>query len=249
MKVAARIRAIYASKEHLGDERGYPRSEEQRRTRPHRLLWQHYPERVRSIPLCSAIKGRNMVVHRVSATVWLTGLSGAGKSTLADALEATFYKRDLPSFVLDGDALRAGLNRDLAFARKDRRENIRRIAEVARLFNRAGMFVIVAAISPYRDDRAAARSVIGSDRFVEVFVNTPLAICERCDPKGLYRRARSGVLIEFTGISAPYEVPLSPDLSVNGADSVERNVRTIFDLLSSRFVMALSQRAWSQLSP
>ena len=154
-------------------------------------------------------------------TVWLTGLSGAGKSTLAIELERKLTDAGRPCYLLDGDNLRAGLNRDLGFAAADRHENIRRVAEVARLLNDAGLVAITALISPYRADRGMAAGIIGFERFVEVYLDAPLEICERRDPKGLYRRARAGEIADFTGISAPYEAPPSPALRLaTGSRSV-----------------------------
>lgn len=144
--------------------------------------------------------------------VWLTGLSGAGKSTLANALEATLHAAGKRTYLLDGDHLRHGLNRDLGFSEADRDENIRRVAEVARLFVDAGLIVIAAFISPLRRQRDAARAVFAPGDFLEVFVDAPLAVTEARDPKGLYRKARNGQLPHFTGIDAPYEPPLTPEL-------------------------------------
>ncbi|MEJ6002198.1 adenylyl-sulfate kinase [Paucibacter soli] len=148
----------------------------------------------------------------VAVTLWLTGLSGSGKTTLAQAAHRALCQQGRLSFVLDGDVVRTGLCRDLGFSPSDRSENIRRVAEVARLMNEAGVTVICALISPLREDRALAGAVIGATRFYEVHVSTPLAVCEQRDPKGLYRRARAGEISEFTGISAPYEAPLTPAL-------------------------------------
>lgn len=146
--------------------------------------------------------------------VWLTGLSGAGKTTLAQALETELRKTGQPVCVLDGDCLRRGLCADLGFSPADRQENIRRVGEVARLFADAGLICIVALISPYRQDRVRARAAALPGRFVEVFVNSPLAVCEQRDPKGLYARARAGELRDFTGISAPYEPPLTAEVEL-----------------------------------
>jgi adenylylsulfate kinase len=148
-------------------------------------------------------------------TVWLTGLSGAGKTTVALALAQALKAQGRAVAVLDGDQLRHGLNRDLGFSPEDRHENIRRTAEVARLMNTAGLTVIAAFISPYRTDRAMAAAIIGEAHFVEVHVSTPVAECEARDPKGLYAKARAGQLAQFTGVSAPYEAPLSPALSLD----------------------------------
>ena len=153
---------------------------------------------------------RQHLLHQAPATVWLTGLSGSGKSSIAFALEHRLIAAGHVCYVLDGDNLRGGLNKDLGFSPEDRRENIRRVAEVARLFNEAGVIVIVSFISPYREDREEARRVIGAERFLEVHVDTPLDVCEKRDPKGLYQKARAGVISDFTGISAPYEVPDQP---------------------------------------
>lgn len=150
-----------------------------------------------------------------ACVVWLTGLSGSGKSTLAFALEKALFDLGKTVYVLDGDNVRHALCRDLGFSAVDRAENIRRIAEVARLMNDAGLIVITAFISPYRADRELARAVIGKERFMEVFVSTPLQACEARDPKGLYHKARSGLLDQFTGISAPYEAPDAPDLTLD----------------------------------
>jgi adenylylsulfate kinase len=151
--------------------------------------------------------GKPLLHSAAACTVWLTGLSGAGKSTLAAALERHLKMTGRACCVLDGDAVRRGLCSDLGFSHEDRSENIRRIAETAKLMNDAGMIVIAALISPYEADRANARRIIGGGKFFEVYVSTPLAVCEQRDPKGHYRRARSGELTQFTGVSAPYEAP------------------------------------------
>lgn len=163
---------------------------------------------------------------------WLTGLSGAGKSTLAVAADRTLVAAGRHSAVLDGDNLRHGLNADLAFTPKDRSENVRRTAEVARLMAEAGSVVIVSLISPYRADRALARHIAGDIPFVEVFVDAPLGLCEARDPKGLYRLARAGRIPGFTGISAPYEAPEQPDLTiVTEGGTTQACARTLSALL------------------
>lgn len=149
-----------------------------------------------------------------AACVWMTGLSGSGKSTLARRVERRLVERGAFAYVLDGDNVRHGLNADLGFGPSDRKENIRRIGEVARLFVDAGAIVITAFISPYREDRASVRARM-PEQFVEVHVATPLAICEGRDPKGLYARARAGEIADFTGVSAPYEEPEAPELRVD----------------------------------
>lgn len=165
-------------------------------------------------------------------TVWLTGLSGAGKTTVALALAQALKAQGRAVAMLDGDQLRHGLNRDLGFTPEDRHENIRRTAEVARLMNEAGLIVIAAFISPYRADRAMAAAIVGAAQFIEVHISTPVAECEARDPKGLYAKARAGQIAQFTGVSAPYEAPLSPALSLDTQvlaldESVERLCRLL----------------------
>ncbi|MCL1631257.1 adenylyl-sulfate kinase [Sporolactobacillus sp. CPB3-1] len=149
------------------------------------------------------------------AVIWLTGLSGSGKSTLANCVEAALFAAGYQTYLLDGDNIRNGLNRDLSFSEEDRRENIRRISEVAKLFADSNSIVLTAFISPYRADRSAARKKFESDEFIEVYVKCSLAVCESRDPKGLYKKARSGIIPSFTGIDSPYEPPESPELIVD----------------------------------
>jgi adenylylsulfate kinase len=158
---------------------------------------------------------RALVKGQKPVTLWLTGLSGAGKSTIANALELAMVERGRHTYLLDGDNVRMGLCRDLGFSDTDREENIRRIAEVARLFVDAGLIVITAFISPFQRDRAIARNVIGDKAFVEIFIDTPLSECERRDTKGLYVKARSGAIKNFTGIDSAYEDPVDPDIRIN----------------------------------
>jgi adenylyl-sulfate kinase len=146
--------------------------------------------------------------------LWLTGLSAAGKSTVANELEMALFRRGRQAFVLDGDRVRHGLCRDLGFSPRDRQENIRRVGEVARLFSEAGFICVTAFISPYRADRSLVRGMISGGKFFEVFVNAPLAVCEARDPKGLYVKAREKKIKNFTGISAPYEPPLNPEIEL-----------------------------------
>ena len=148
------------------------------------------------------------------AIAWFTGLSGAGKSSIANAVDRALTEAGRHAMVLDGDNLRHGLNRDLGFTASDRAENIRRAAETARLMAEAGLVVIVSLISPFRAERETARRIAGDIPFLEVFIDTSLAVCEARDPKGLYDRARAGAIPHFTGISAPYEAPLAPDLTL-----------------------------------
>jgi adenylylsulfate kinase len=165
-------------------------------------------------------------------TFWLTGLSGAGKSTIAYALERALIALGRPCFVLDGDAVRLGLCRDLGYSPAGRSENIRRVAEVSRLMNDAGLIVISAFISPLRSDRERAREIVGASRFLEVFMSTPIAVCEQRDAKGMYRRARAGQIPDFTGVSAPYEAPEGPAVALDTsvlsvADCVERLLQLV----------------------
>lgn len=167
-----------------------------------------------------------------AVTIWCTGLSGSGKSTVAKALEDKFFAEKRPVYRLDGDNLRFGLNRNLGFSKEDRRENIRRAAEVAKLFNDAGISVICSLISPMREDRQRARETIGTESFIELYLSTPLAECEKRDPHGLYKKARTGEIKEFTGVSAPYEAPENPEIEIDTStlkleDCVDQILRKI----------------------
>lgn len=159
---------------------------------------------------------RQKILKQLPLTIWLTGLSGAGKSTLAFLLERELIAKGRFCYVLDGDNVRHGLNRDLGFTDLDRTENIRRIAEVARLMNDAGLIVITAFISPLRSDREMAKNIIGQ-AYREIFVSTAIEVCESRDPKGLYQKARQGLIKHFTGVSAPYEEPINPYLTLDTA--------------------------------
>ncbi len=168
-------------------------------------------------------------------TVWLTGLSGSGKSTLANALDDALWQRGIRSYVLDGDNIRHGLNKNLGFSPEDRTENIRRIGEVARLFTDAGVANITAFISPYRADRDQARAAQGEGDFIEIWVRASVDECERRDTKGLYAKARAGQIKEFTGISAPYEEPANPELIVDTeGKSVEQSLEEILRYLQDK---------------
>jgi adenylylsulfate kinase len=167
-----------------------------------------------------------------SLVLWFTGLSGSGKSTLAQLVEEELFRRGWYTYLLDGDNVRHGLNGDLGFSQADRRENVRRVGEVSRLFVDAGLVVLTALISPFREDRDRVRELFGPDEFVEVFLECPLAVCEARDTKGLYRRARAGDLPGFTGIDSPYQEPVSPELVVpTGKLGVAGSVRCILDFL------------------
>lgn len=170
-----------------------------------------------------------------AVTVWLTGLSASGKSTLAFELERRLLDLGYVAYVLDGDNVRHGLSSDLGFSHGDRTENIRRIAEVAKLFNDAGMVLITAFISPYRSDREMARQIVGTNRFVEAHLAANVMACEARDPKGLYRKARAGQIPEFTGISAPYEDPVAPEIKLDtGELSIETSLQRLVDAVLPR---------------
>jgi bifunctional enzyme CysN/CysC len=170
--------------------------------------------------------------------LWLTGLSGAGKSTLAIEVERALFAAGYHVYVLDGDNLRHGLNSNLGFSHEDRTENIRRVGEVAALFSDAGFICVSAFISPYREDRAAARRA-AREGFPEIYVEADVATCEKRDPKGLYERARRGEIPDFTGVSAPYEIPESPELSVDTMESsVEESVQRILDYVERKFTLS-----------
>ena len=178
---------------------------------------------------------RARLLGQQGTVVWFTGLSGSGKSTVAHAVERRLIDSGRLAFVLDGDNVRDGLNRDLGFSAEDRNENIRRIGEVAALFADAGLIALVAFISPYRADRQRARQAAGDACFLEVFLDTPLAVCEARDPKGLYRKARAGALAEFTGVSAPYEKPDDAELVIDtAATGVEAAVEQVLEQLVRR---------------
>ena len=178
---------------------------------------------------------REQVLQQRALTVWLTGLSGSGKSSVAERLEQRLHTAGFHVYRLDGDDLRLGLNRDLAFSAADRAENIRRIAEVARLFNRAGLIVLAPVIAPFQADRQHAAEIIGAERFFEVYVDTPLAVCEERDVKGLYHKARAGEIADFTGISSPYEPPPAPALRLTTVGhTVEESADTVFRAIAAR---------------
>lgn len=172
---------------------------------PRNIVWQE---------LSMSEMGRAANKQHEAVCIWLTGLSGAGKSTIADCLERKLASAGAHTYVLDGDNLRHGLNKDLGFSGADRSENIRRVAEVAKLMVDAGLIVIVSLISPFAKDRESARALFAEGKFVEVFVDASLAECEKRDAKGLYKKARDGEIVNFTGIDSPYEIPDKPEITV-----------------------------------
>ena len=180
-------------------------------------------------------KERNKENGHNSFVIWFTGLSGSGKSTIASYLEKVLFGDGIKTYSLDGDNIRTGLNKGLTFSMEDRKENIRRIAEVAKLFVDAGVVSITAFISPLRKDREEARKIIGQDNFVEIFVNTPLSVCEARDVKRLYEKARAGEIENFTGISSPYEAPVDPDIEIRTEEeTVEESVEKIIGILKKK---------------
>lgn len=185
---------------------------------------------------------RETLLNQKGCVIWFTGLSGSGKSTLALEVESRLHQRGHLTYVLDGDNIRHGLNKNLGFSPEDREENIRRIGEVAKLFADAGVIGMTAFISPYRADRDNARDLLDEGRFVEIFVDCPLEVCEARDTKGLYKKARAGEIKEFTGISAPYEVPPHPELTVNTSDqNLEECAESVIALLESKELIPASQ--------
>ena len=167
--------------------------------------------------------------------IWFTGLSGSGKSTLANAVEQKLHAAGVHTYTLDGDNVRHGLNKDLGFGAEDRTENIRRIAEVAHLMLDAGLVVLSAFVSPYRKDREGIKAIVGAKGFMEVFVDTPLEVCEQRDVKGLYAKARAGEIRDFTGISAPYEAPERPDLRIDtSVTGLDESAGLLTDLIMAR---------------
>lgn len=178
---------------------------------------------------------RVKLLNQKGATIWLTGLSGSGKSTIAVELEHALIENKHQAYILDGDNIRHGLNKNLGFSPEDRTENIRRIGEVAKLFTGANIITIAAFVSPYREDRENVRKLLDHGEFIEIYVKCSLEVCEARDTKGLYKKARAGEVKDFTGISAPYEEPLNPELTIDSAKlSVEESTRTILNYLEAK---------------
>ncbi len=175
-----------------------------------------------------------------SFVIWFTGLSGSGKSTLANAVEKELFDTDHNVVTLDGDNIRHGLCSDLGFSVNDRHENIRRIGEVAKLFVESGSIVLAAFVSPYEEDREQIRNLLNDGEFYEVFCDCDLKVCESRDPKGIYKRARKGEIANFTGISAPYESPVNPDIRINSAEqTIEEEVDMVMQLLNTRNLISV----------
>jgi len=182
-------------------------------------------------------KHRNKQNGHQSFLIWFTGLSGSGKSTVANALEVKLFENNIRTYCLDGDNIRKGINNDLTFSPADRTENIRRIAEVANLFIDAGIVVLAAFVSPYRKDRENIKKIVGTANFMEVYVNTSIAECEKRDVKGLYKKARLGEIKNFTGINAPYEAPKNPDIEIKTEQfTVEESVTKIMNSINQKLI-------------
>lgn len=181
---------------------------------------------------------RQRLMNQKAKLIWFTGLSGSGKSTLAVQLEAALHAKGFKTYLLDGDNIRSGLNKDLAFTDDARVENIRRIAEVSKLFLDAGIVTLSAFISPFQADREQVRAIVGADNYIEVFVDAPLEVCEQRDVKGLYKKARAGEVKNFTGISSPYEKPLNPDVVIHtDKTSVEDSLEVLMKTIESRIAL------------
>ncbi len=191
---------------------------------------------------------KNLISHKYTITgknrsdqkghkpmvIWFSGLSGSGKSSIASGLEKMLHSKGFHTFCLDGDNIRLGLNKDLGFSQEERSENIRRIAEVAKLFNEAGILVLAAFITPLEKDRKTIRQIVGKQNLIEIFIDTPLEECEKRDVKGLYRKVREGKIKEFSGISSPFEIPKNPDLSIKTQNiSVKEAVNEVVSFLGS----------------
>lgn len=167
--------------------------------------------------------------------IWFTGLSGSGKSTLANLVEIALHKKGLSTYILDGDNIRRGINKDLSFDPEDRTENIRRIAEISNLMLDAGILTLAAFVSPYTKDREEVQKIVGANNFIEIFVNTSLKECERRDVKGLYKKARVGEIKNMTGVSAPYEAPVNPDLEViTDGYSIQESLKTTLEFITKK---------------
>jgi adenylylsulfate kinase len=183
---------------------------------------------------------RNRLNNHKSGLTWLTGLSASGKSTIAHLVERELFKKGIHAYVLDGDNVRHGINSNLGFSREDRKENLRRIAELAKLLVDAGMVVLAAFISPYKEDRAYIRSRFEDDNYLEIYVRCSIGECERRDPKGQYEKARAGIIKEYTGVSSPYEEPETPDLVLDTEkDERETSVQKIIELFKTKNFLKL----------
>ena len=184
------------------------------------------------------LDSRKKLKQHQAILLWFTGLSGSGKSTIANSVEQELHKNKVHTYTLDGDNIRKGLNSNLSFSPKDRKENIRRIAETAHLMIDAGLVVLAAFVSPYRNDRDQIRNIVGDDNMVEIYINTSIEECERRDVKGLYKKARKGEIKNMTGISAPYESPLHPDIQINTEEvTVVDATKQIINFINPKLIL------------
>ncbi len=180
---------------------------------------------------------REKINGHKAIVIWFTGLSGSGKTSISQECERILFEKKIQCFPLDGDNIRTGINKDLSFTKEDRSENIRRIAEISKLLKQAGNVVLVSFISPFEKDRLLAKEIIGNESFIEVFVNTSIAECQKRDPKGLYKKVADGLIKNFTGIDSPYEVPINPNLNISTTDKTtkecaEEVIKTILPMIT-----------------
>ena len=182
-------------------------------------------------------KSRNNLNKHNSFVIWFTGLSGSGKSTICNSLEELLYTKKVNTFILDGDSVRKGLNKDLSFSNDDRSENIRRVAEVSKILMNAGNVVLSSFITPFNKDRELAKKIIGENNYIEVFVNTSLETCIDRDPKGLYAKSKSGLIKKMTGIDSKYEIPKSFDIEISESNTLEETIETIYALIKDKLII------------
>ena len=183
-------------------------------------------------------KSRNNLNKHNSFVVWFTGLSGSGKSTICNSLEVLLNAKKINTFTLDGDSVRNGLNKDLRFSDEDRSENIRRVAEVSKILMNAGNVVLASFITPFQKDRDLVKQIVGQNNYIEVFVNTSLETCINRDPKGLYRKSKSGLIKSMTGIDSNYEIPKSFDIEISESNTLEETIETIYALIKDKLAIA-----------
>ena len=215
------------------------RGDERRREKGERVMSQPKSQNISKVQLLVTRAQREAALGQRGVTIWFTGLSASGKSTVATTVDQLLTGRGKHCYVLDGDNIRFGLNRDLGFSPEDRNENIRRIGEVAKLFTQAGIINLTAFISPYIADRDRNRQIQEPRDFIEVYVECPLDVCEQRDPRGLYAKARAGLVPEFTGISAPYEAPLNPEIVLHtGSESEEESAGRVIEYLEKNGYLA-----------
>ena len=182
-------------------------------------------------------KSRNNLNKHNSFVVWFTGLSGSGKSTICNSLEELLNTKKVNTFILDGDSVRNGLNKDLGFSDEDRSENIRRVAEVSKILINAGNVVLASFITPFQQDRDLAKEIVGENNYIEVFVNTSLKTCIERDPKGLYQKSKSGLIKSMTGIDSNYEIPKSFDIEILESNTLEKTIETIYTLIKDKLIV------------